>query len=64
MSLTPYKTLTNQDNTDKNNADGKFICPACLREPLETVFVRVSDGSVLGCDRCAEIKEPCEMVRK
>ncbi len=38
-----------------------YICPVCGEEVFETVFVS-NDGEVLGCDNCAQIKEPYEMA--
>ena len=38
-----------------------YICPVCGEEVYETVFVS-NDGEVLGCDNCAHIKEPCDMI--
>lgn len=41
--------------------DHTYICPICGEEVFETVFVS-NDGEVLGCDNCAQIKEPCDMI--
>lgn len=38
-----------------------FYCPVCGCKVRETVFVSNS-GEVVGCDNCAEIKEPWEML--
>lgn len=38
-----------------------YYCPVCGREVYETVYVSNS-GEVLGCDNCAQIKEPWEML--
>ena len=37
-----------------------YYCPVCRKEVFETVFV--SDGEVIGCENCAEIKEPHEVL--
>ena len=39
----------------------QFICPVCGQVAYESVFVD-RDGDIIGCDRCAEIKEPSEML--
>ena len=39
----------------------RYFCPVCGEEVLESVFV-ANDGEVLGCDNCAQIKEPNEML--
>ena len=36
-------------------------CPVCGEEVYETVFVN-NDGDVIGCENCAEIKEPHEIL--
>ena len=38
-----------------------YYCPICGNEVYETVFV--SDGEVIGCENCAEIKEPHEVLK-
>ena len=38
-----------------------YYCPVCGKEVCETVYVSNS-GEVLGCDNCAQIKEPWEML--
>ena len=38
-----------------------YYCPICGEEVYETVFV-ANDGEVLGCENCAQIKEPCDML--
>ena len=38
-----------------------YYCPICGEAVSETVFVS-NDGEVLGCDNCAQIKEPCDMI--
>lgn len=40
-----------------------YYCPVCGEEVYETVFVS-NDGDVLGCDNCAKIKEPWEMLKE
>ena len=37
-----------------------YYCPICHKEVYETVFV--SDGEVIGCEHCAETKEPHEVL--
>jgi formylmethanofuran dehydrogenase subunit E len=38
-----------------------YYCPVCGEEVYETVFVD-NDGEILGCEHCAEIKEPHEVL--
>ena len=38
-----------------------YYCPICGNEVYETVFVDNS-GDVIGCENCAEIKEPHEVL--
>jgi uncharacterized OB-fold protein len=38
-----------------------YYCPLCGEEVYETVFVN-NDGDVIGCENCAEIKEPHEVL--
>ena len=38
-----------------------YYCPICGEEVYETVFVD-NDGTVIGCENCAEIKEPHEVL--
>ena len=38
-----------------------YFCPICDAEVYETVFVN-NEGDVLGCENCAEIKTPDEML--
>ena len=38
-----------------------YYCPVCGEEVWEAVFVS-NCGEVLGCDNCAHIKEPFEML--
>ena len=38
-----------------------YYCPICGEEVYETIFVS-NDGEVLGCENCAQIKEPCDMI--
>ena len=42
--------------------DPHYYCPVCGEEALESVFVDNS-GTVLGCDNCAQIKEPYEVLQ-
>lgn len=39
-----------------------YYCPICGEEVYETVFVS-NDGEVIGCENCAQIKEPCDMIK-
>ena len=38
-----------------------YYCPVCKAEVYETVFVN-NNGDVIGCEHCAEIKEPHEVL--
>jgi transcription elongation factor Elf1 len=38
-----------------------YYCPICGHEVYETVFVDNS-GEVIGCENCAQIKEPHEVL--
>ena len=38
-----------------------YYCPICGEEVYETVFVD-NHGNVLGCENCAQIKEPHEVL--
>ena len=38
-----------------------YYCPICGKEVYETVFVD-NNGDVIGCENCAEIKEPHEVL--
>ena len=40
----------------------EYYCPICGERVLEVVYV-ANDGEVLGCENCAQIKEPLEMLR-
>ena len=39
----------------------QYFCPVCGEEVFEAVFV-ANDGEILGCDNCAQIKEPNEIL--
>ena len=39
-----------------------YYCPVCGEEVYETVFVN-NNGDVIGCENCAEIKEPHEVLK-
>lgn len=41
--------------------DPRYFCPVCGEEVYEAVFV-ANSGEVLGCDNCAQIKEPYEVI--
>lgn len=38
-----------------------YYCPICRAEVYETVFVS-NEGEIIGCEHCAEIKEPHEVL--
>lgn len=38
-----------------------YFCPICGKEIYETVFV-TNEGDVIGCENCAQIKEPYEVL--
>lgn len=40
-----------------------YYCPVCGEKVYETVYVS-NDGDVLGCENCAQIKEPLEMLER
>lgn len=42
-------------------ADIHYYCPICYAEVYETVFVN-NEGDVIGCEHCADIKEPHEVL--
>ena len=39
-----------------------YYCPICGEEVYESVYV-ANAGDVLGCENCAQIKEPDEMIK-
>lgn len=41
--------------------DFHYFCPICGAEVYETVYVN-NTGEVIGCENCAEIKEPHEVL--
>lgn len=43
------------------NGAKTYYCPICGEEVLEAVYVS-DDGTVLGCENCAQIKEPWEVL--
>ena len=43
------------------NPTPHYYCPICGKEVYEDVFV--SDGDVIGCENCVEIKEPYEVLK-
>jgi transcription elongation factor Elf1 len=43
-------------------SDVHYYCPICNAEVYETVFVN-NEGEVIGCENCAEIKEPHEVLK-
>lgn len=50
------------DGCGRCEEDQKYFCPICGEEVYETVFV-TNDGEVLGCENCAQIKEPCDILK-
>ena len=42
--------------------EAHYYCPICGYEVYETVFVN-NEGEVIGCEHCAEIKEPHEVLK-
>ena len=64
MAYTCVKGLKNECDgcMDCKGGEPIYYCPICGEEVCETVFVS-NDGEVLGCDNCAHIKEPQEMLR-
>lgn len=50
------------DGCGECNPDPHYYCPICGEEVYETVFVS-NDGEVIGCENCAQIKEPFEMLK-
>ena len=42
-------------------SDDRYYCPVCGQEVYESVFVS-NDGDVIGCENCAQIKEPWELL--
>ena len=41
--------------------EDRYFCPVCGQEAYEAVYVS-NVGDVIGCDNCAQIKEPWEML--
>ena len=39
-----------------------YYCPICSEEVYETVFIS-NEGEIIGCENCAQIKEPHEVLR-
>lgn len=42
--------------------EDRYYCPICGQEVDEAVYVS-NDGVVIGCENCAEIKEPWEVLK-
>ena len=38
-----------------------YYCPVCGEEVYEVVYVS-NEGEVIGCENCAQIKEPFEVL--
>ena len=45
----------------KCNPDPHYYCPVCGEEDYEPVF-GANDGTRLGCDNCAQRKDPHEVL--
>ena len=43
------------------NPSPHYYCPVCGEEVFETVFAD-NDGTILGCENCAHIVEPHEVL--
>lgn len=41
--------------------DHHYYCPICGEEVYEVVYVS-NEGEVIGCENCAQIKEPFEVL--
>ena len=41
--------------------DEHYYCPICGAECYEAVYVD-NNGTIIGCENCAEIKEPWEVI--
>jgi uncharacterized OB-fold protein len=39
----------------------RYYCPICGEEVYEVVYVN-NEGEILGCENCAQIKEPFEVL--
>jgi hypothetical protein len=50
------------DGCGRCKKEKSYYCPICGEEVYETVFVS-NDGEVIGCENCAQIKEPCDMIK-
>ena len=50
------------DGCGECNPVQHYYCPICGDEVYETVFVS-NDGEVIGCENCAQIKEPFELLK-
>ena len=45
----------------QSETERHYYCPVCGKEIYETVFVS-NDGDVIGCENCAQVKEPYEVI--
>jgi uncharacterized OB-fold protein len=43
------------------NPSPNYYCPVCGEEVYESVYVS-NEGDILGCENCAQIKEPHEVL--
>lgn len=43
------------------NPDSNYYCLVCGEKVYEVVYVN-NEGEVIGCENCAQIKEPYEML--
>lgn len=50
------------DGCGRCEEEQRYFCPVCGEEVFETIFVS-NDGDVIGCENCAQIKEPCDMLK-
>ena len=41
--------------------EDRYYCPVCGQEVYEIVYIS-NDGEVIGCENCAQIKEPWELL--
>ena len=64
MYVCRYKSGNQEcDSCGRCGKTPSYFCPVCGEEVYETIFV-TNDGEVLGCENCAQIKEPCDMIQE
>ena len=61
MGFGCVKTNRECDGCMDCKPDPHYFCPICGEEIYETIFI-TNDGDVLGCENCAQIKEPWEVI--